>query len=201
MTLGPAASDFLPRRPQNRLSRQPTQRKLRPLRHPRPLLPRPRNKPKLPPDLRHPARHLLAVLSGAYRFFCVPLLIRLAISGISRAQKGETLADDGSEQYVGKEPLAPSLFRSRGQSFQLPVRSVIPGISGQADTPTASPAFRSCSPPPTAQSGRALAAPQTCQPRPQGRYRNVQRISDRSAIFLNKSISRTIWFDFVSTKC
>jgi len=82
-----------------------------------------------------------------------------------------------------------------------PSRSVMPGISGDADTPTASPASLSSCTAATRRSGRGARGSSSLANR--GRKVVIVIFSDReerAAIFLNTSISRTIWLDLVMTE-
>src|SRR5438270_2204847 len=178
MAIGATASEFLTRRTQNRFPWQPTQRELRPLAHPRPLRPRPRNKPKLPANLRHPLRHFLAILVRSISILRVPILVLLRQLREFLANKWQKLLGRGrhQEQHVRKEPLRPRFFRRRRQSFQFAFAICHPRYQGTSRNAHRQPSFAQLLYRRQTQirTWRSWLQ-QTCQPGPQRRYRNVQR--------------------------
>src|SRR5258707_14155367 len=133
--------------------------------------------------------------SGAYPFFAYHSSYCLASFGnFSRTKGRNCLADDGiRNSTLEKNHCAPAFFAAAATASDSPSRSVIPGTSGQADTPAASPASRNCFTAANRKSGRGARGSSNRA----SLGRSVVTVmlsdnSDRSAIFLNKSMSRTI---------
>src|SRR5260370_11586370 len=84
--------------------------------------------------------------SGAYPFFAYHCSYCFANRGnFSRTKGRNCFADDDIKNNTPeKNHCAPASFAAAATASKSPSRSVIPGMSGDADTPTESPASRNC---------------------------------------------------------